>query len=226
MAFRSYRGCIVRQHDEFGETGREWFNVSVGPDQRTLRAVCELDRDQVLRDAVMTLDSAWRPQDCYVRLTTRGAYMGAAWFRFTDTTVECEAFTAGEGRVRQTIPVAGRIGVFVNHALVGDGWQSVRFDHGKAERIQPVTGFHSSPNPLGDSGPMAAPLSNRLEFIGDEQVTVPAGTFATRYYTLLSVRRNEPLHIWVTGDDRQLVKMRWDLTRTTYVMTQLDGRLQ
>lgn len=225
MPLRSYRGCIVRQHDEYGETGREWFNVSVGPEQRTLRAVCELDRDRVLRDAVMTLDSAWRPQDCYVRLTARGAYLGAAWFRFTDRTVECEAFTAGEGRLRQTIPVPARIGVFVNHALVGDGWQSAQFDHRRPERIQPIAGFHSSPNPLGDSGPMAAPLSNRLEYLGDERIRVPAGTFGTRHYCILSTRRAEPLHVWVTGEDRQLVRMRWDLTRTTYVMTALDGTL-
>jgi hypothetical protein len=103
MDHRTYRGRITRQHDEFGETGREWLAVSVGVGQRTLRAVCELDRDRVLRDCVQTVDDAWRPLDAYVRLTVRGAYMGSAWFQCRGDAVECEAATTAEGRVRQRL---------------------------------------------------------------------------------------------------------------------------
>ena len=227
MDHRTYRGRITRQHDEFGETGREWLAVSVGVGQRTLRAVCELDRDRILRDCVQSVDDAWRPLDAYVRLTVRGAYMGSAWFQCRGDTVECEAMTAGEGRVRHSLRSSDPLSVFVTHALTGDGWQAARFDHRKPDRVQTVTGAASSPNPLGDSGPMAGLSSKRVEYAGDEKVTVPAGTFAARHYRILSsLPHRAPLEVWVTGEDVQLVKMRWDLTRTTYVLDRLDGELK
>ncbi|MBM3502338.1 MAG: hypothetical protein FJX65_00535 [Alphaproteobacteria bacterium] len=227
MDHRTYRGRITRHHDDFGETGREWVAVSIGAGQRTLRAVCELDRDRILRDCVQSVDDAWRPLDAYVRLTVRGAYMGSAWFQCRGDVVECEAVTVAEGRVRQSLRSTDPLSVFVTHALTGDGWQTVMFDRSKDERIQVVTGAASSPNPLGDSGPMAGLSHKRIEYAGEERVTVPAGTFATRHYRILSsLPGRTPLLVWVTGEDTQLVKMRWDLTRTTYVLDRLEGELR
>ena len=35
-----------------------------------------------------------------------------------------------------------------------------------------------------------------------------------------------PLEFWVTGADCQLVRMRWDLLRSTYDLVELEGELR
>jgi len=53
-----------------------------------------------------------------------------------------------------------------------------------------------------------------IDYMGEETLTVPAGTFPCRYYRLHpSNPQNPPLETWVTGEDATLVKMRWDLLK-------------
>lgn len=225
MRHRTIRGRIAYVHARDGETGREWFTVTVGPDgQRTVRALCEMDDDGVLRDVTYTVDRDWRPQDAYVRLTVRDAFQGAAWFRFADRLIECEAWTAGEGRVRQLREVAHRPPVFAPHPLACDGWQTAAFDHTRPDRVQVLTGCaNSSPLPNGASGPMIGLIDKRLEYVGEGRITVPAGTFDTRHYRILLPDDRPPLDVWVTGPDRVFVKLTWTLLDSRYELTELEG---
>lgn len=225
MKHRRYGGIIRHIHDNGNEVGREWFTISVHRDQRTVRALCELEGEEIVRDTTYTVDGDWRPLDCFVRLSVNDAFQGSGWFLFTDHAIECETFTADAGRVSQTVSVARRPPVFVPHPLVCDGWQTAALSDVKPGQVQHIHGAaDSSPLPHGGSGPMIGLTDKAFRYEGEETITVPAGTFQTRHYDLLPSNTDwPPLGLWVAGEDRQLIKARWDLRERDYVLTELWG---
>ena len=68
---------------------------------------------------------------------------------------------------------------------------------------------------------------NWFEFMGEESVTVPAGTIDTlKYRYHLDNYGWPPEDVWVMPGSRQLVKIRWDVLKTTYVLAELNGTPQ
>jgi hypothetical protein len=224
MNHRTYRGRISYIHDRLGETGREWFTVTVGPDgQRTVRALCEMDDDRVLRDVTYTVDGAWRPQDAFVRLSVADRFVGSAWFRFSEQGAECEAHLAREGRVSQRVDLGHRPPIFAPHPLVCDGWQAAAFDHSRPEMVQLFPGAcNSSHMANGGSGPLIGWVDKKLEHVGDGTLTVPAGTFDVRHYRIILPDDRPPLLLWVTGEDRLLVRLSWTLLESRYDLVEVE----
>lgn len=222
MKHRGYSGRVDYIHDDIGERGREWFTVTVQPDgTRTLRSHCEMDDSRVLRDVIYTVDADWRPLDSYVRLTVEEKYMGAAWFRFGADIVECEAFTENEGRVSQRVPVDEWPRSFGSHPVVCDIWHLGAWDWSSGAQEQGWQSIMSSPLPNGASGPMIGRGNFRAQFVGEESVTVPAGTFEAKHFVFpLRHSGKPPEHVWYHGDDLFFVQIRWDLLKTTYVLAE------
>ena len=226
MPHRTIRGRIDYIRDDAGVSGREWFTVTVQPNgERTLRAHCEMDDVNLLRDVVQTVDANWLPVDSFVRLTKDGAFIGGAWFRFTDRAVECEAYTVAEGRVSQVIETGERVRIFASHPLMTDGWQCAAFDRASSETTQTIAPWaNSSPRPDGGSGPLAAVGHKIIDYVGEETLSVPAGRFDCRHFRLhASNPEAPPLETWVTGEDSQLVRLRWDLLESEYVLAELSN---
>ena len=123
------------------ERGREWFSITYHEDgQRTVRAQCELDDRQLLRDVVYTISPDMKPLDCFVRLHRAGRFLGSGWCRFTDTEAECEVFNNQMGRVSQRVPLGQRAAGFGTHPVNCDALLLAAFDHSKPDRIQPARG--------------------------------------------------------------------------------------
>lgn len=221
MKHRTYSGKIVYTGDTVGERGREWFTVTVhGNGDRTMRSVCEMDDSEVLRDVVYSVDKTWRPLDAFVRLTVKDAFMGSGWFRFTDGLVECESFTAEAGRTSQRVEVEVRPRTFGPHPVACDIWHLAAFDLSSPKKIQTWPNAMSSPLSNGASGPMIGLGAIRVEHIGPEEVTVPAGTFQCERFRFL-LKDRPPEELWCTVDDYIMVKIRWDLLETTYELVEL-----
>ncbi len=211
------------------ERGREWVTVSVGPDgARTLIARCEMDDSQLERHVIYGVDRLWRPVDASIRLAARGAFVGSGWFRFDADNAECESFMTDGGRISQQL--SRRVGVgatatsFGAHPVSCDVWHLGAY-RPTGDVAPPVrhTAFMSSLLPNGASGPMLSTMSYGVEELGIEEVTVPAGTFVCHHYRYVFDDGHPDEHVWYTGNDLVLVKLRWDLLRTTYVLTDLDG---
>lgn len=225
MKHRSYRGRVDYIHDDIGERGREWFSVTVQPNgMRTLRSQCEMDDTRILRDVTYTVDERWRPIDSYVRISVEETFMGAAWFRFGAEVVECEGYTANEGRVSQRVPVDEWPRSFGPHPVVCDIWHLGAWDWSDSATEQGWRSIMSSPLPNGASGPMIGRGGFRAQFVGDEEVAVPAGTFQSKHFVFpLRESGKPPEHVWYHGDDLLLVKIRWDLLKTTYVLAEYES---
>lgn len=229
MKHRSYQGKVVYLTDGKGEMGREMFYVTIQPDgTRTMRATCEMDDDHLLRDCVLSVDKQWHPLDAFVRLTINETLVGSTWYHFTDHTAECEGFTAEDGRFQQRFESEHRIRTFGAHPVHGDAWGLARWKRDKDK--DPSTlgmAFSSSHMPNGGTGPKleVSDKVTRHEYVGIEEITVPAGTFQTEHFQFL-VADYPPIDIWAIGNDCVPARLRWDLLEQTYDLVELNGDVE
>ncbi len=183
---RNIRGKIIYVGDEKQERGREWFSYSYRKDgQITLRAHSEMDDIQVERDVTLTMDSKFRPLDCFVRLSVGGKFLGTGLIRVTDTEAECDVYNTTFGHVHQTVKLASPAVTMGAHPLANDALQLARYDHSNPQKIQksPALSLSSSPLLDGASGPMIGVSSGMtIEYVGPEKITTPAGTFDAHHY--------------------------------------------
>ena len=168
------------------ERGREFFTITkYGWGGRTIGVHTEIDdRPSVMRDATYTVDENWMPQDCFVRLTVGDRFMGTGWFKFHDDYTECETYTALEGRVSQRMDHKhGPLKSFQNHAIACDSWHFSHYDLSKGPGRQSIDELLlCSPDHRGATGPMLYHLRLDLVYVGDEKITVGAGTFDAHHF--------------------------------------------
>ena len=211
MEHQTIRGRLLytsdQEHRAGAERGREWFTITKHQDgRRILRAQSEIDDEpSVLRDIVYAVGPDWAPLDCFVRLTVGGAFMGTGWFRFGPNSAECETFTASEGRVRQRFDLPRWAPGFGSHALQSDAWLLNAYDLGKGRGKQLIENiFLSSPDHRGATGPMLFPMKVGMALVGEETVTVKAGTFDTYHFQYTDTtdlpKEHPPYDVWVTAD--------------------------
>jgi hypothetical protein len=190
------------------ERGREYFTINVHSDgKRTCIAHCEIDdRPSVMRDITYSLDEDWNPMDCFVRIAVNDRFMGTGWFRFGPDFAECETYTSLDGRVSQRMETDGRLKTFQNHAIVCDAWHMRLFDLAQADGgVQSIDEMLlSSPDHRGATGPMLFRIGFGVEYHGEEQITVEAGTFDALHFRIVSSpglpEAHPPYDIWCTND--------------------------
>ncbi|MEZ5499670.1 MAG: hypothetical protein R3E77_09610 [Steroidobacteraceae bacterium] len=222
------------------ERGREEFTITVHADgRRSLRAYVEIDdAPNVMRDVVLSLDHAWMPTDCFVRLSVGDQFRGSSWFRFTATEASCEGYTALEGRMSQRWPLSEPLAAFGTHPIQGDAWLAhiVDLQAGPGTRVYRNV-LLCSLDHRGATGPLLCehPIGVRLAFVGRERIKVAAGEFAALHFRYAETSdadeadtRNEPgkhppYDLWCT-DDGDYVLLKAAVTgymQTVYELVEL-----
>ena len=186
---------------------------------RTLRAHCSIDENppRVLRDSITTVDADWNPTYGLVQITVDEEFVGASWYRFTEGLAECEGYTVKEGRISQRFELPSRPGFFGTHPIQADAMHTHVYplSKGPGEHEVPfylMCSFHHR----GADGPILLKKQGLVMcFLGEETVTVGAGTFDAlhfRYGTnenddYMGTDIHPPYHTWVTADgDHVLLK--------------------
>jgi hypothetical protein len=188
------------------ERGRESFRIDRhGDGTRTCTAHCEIDdRPSVMRDIVYSLDAAWMPTDCFVRLSVDDRFTGSGWFRFAAGHAECETWTATEGRISQRMELQQPLQSFQNHSIACDAWHLRLFElvPGQVQVLERL--LLSSPDHRGATGPMLFSVSIHVEFVGPDTVTVGAGTFEALHFRFVGAPGlpvDHPVYdVWCTAD--------------------------
>ncbi|GLS99104.1 hypothetical protein GCM10007897_04830 [Sphingobium jiangsuense] len=194
--------------------GQEWFSFTHHGDGSTIfRARCEIEEPAptVLRDIVYALDSEGRPRDLHVHLTVGDAYMGSGWMHHSPGEqgglIECESFGPSIGRLSQKMPYSGAIDGFGTHPIAGDGYTTRCMDISKGPHRRPIRVFLPSPDHRGATPPMIAEVGIGLEYVGDERVTVAAGSFDCRHFRFVDDEGpgmggmpHPHYDMWVTAD--------------------------
>lgn len=191
------------------ERGREFFTLTKQSDGMSiLHAHCEIDdAPDVIRDITASFETdTMRPHDGSVRLTIGGQFEGSAWFNFTDTGCELEVINRELGRISERVDYNTPAPWFGSHAIINDGFLSRYFPLGaKPGKIRMENVIMSSPDHRGATGPEVFPLSFGLVYIGDESVTVGAGTFDARKFQVVDTaeglpEEHPPYEMWCTND--------------------------
>lgn len=202
-----------RKPERLGEIrGREDFSFTVYSDgKRTLRAHCEIEEPNptVTRDIVYSLDENDMPMDCFVRLTVGDRFMGAGLFIIRDGVVECESYGPSIGRVSQQVEIVGDYDGFGTHPIQGDAYITKKMDLGRGPHTRPLRTFLPSPDHRGATPPLIAEATLELSYVGEERVTVAAGTFDCRRFRfsdehggMATDKGAHPVYdLWVTADD-------------------------
>ena len=193
------------------ERGREWFAFTHHGDGSTiLRARCEIEEPAptVLRDIVYAIGPGGRPADLHVHLTVADEFMGTGWLHHGDGHVTCESFGPSIGRLSQRKDYDGAIDGFGTHPIVGDGYLTRCLDVSRGPHRREVRVFLPSPDHRGATPPMIAEVRIILEYLGEERVTVAAGTFDCWHFRYVDEstdgmggKTHPHYDMWVTADD-------------------------
>lgn len=191
------------------ERGREWFAFTHHADGAvTMRAQCEIEEPEptVLRDVILSLDPQGRCRNLHVHLVVGDEPMGSGWFDVRDGAVECESSGATIGRLSQRVAIAEPFDGFGTHPIVGDGFLTRCMDVAKGPHRRAIRVFVPSPDHRGATPPMIAAVGIDLEYLGDETVTVAAGTYPCRRFAFIDRgamggRQHPHYEMWVTADE-------------------------
>jgi hypothetical protein len=216
MKHRTVRGRLVytsKKPERLNQVrGDERFTFTHHTDGKiVLRAYCEIEEPlpTVMRDVVYALNEHRLPMDCSVRIVVGDEFNGSGWFRFSPDLIECESYGPSIGRLSQRVPLAQPIDGFGTHPVVADAFLLGGMDWSTTKR-RTLNMYLPSPDLRGATPPMAAPIKIDAEYVGEETVTVKAGTFKTKHFRYLDVgdsgfsTQHPPYDVWVT-DDRDAV---------------------
>ena len=192
------------------ERGREYFTLTKQSDGTSvLHAHCEIDdAPDVIRDVTSSFETAtMQPRDGTVRLSIGGKFEGTGWFNFNGTRCELEVYNTQTGRASESLDFDAPAPWFGNHAIINDGFLSRFFPLGSVPgktRMKNV--MMSSPDHRGATGPEMFPLSFGVVYVGDETVTVKAGTFEARKFQVVDTaeglpEEHPPYEMWCTNDE-------------------------
>ncbi len=206
--------------------GQEFCTLTTHHDgSRTMRARSEIFDSEVLRDVVYTVDAGFRPIDAMIRVSLRDKFVGAAWFRFTDSMAECETYTAAEGRMSQRMDLTARPASFLTHAVTCDVWHAAGIQKVEGLGAQAIPSIlSSSPLHNGSSGPSLGRWPLQAHFLGIEWIETPCGRFEAEH-----IRYEEPtgelfLETWCTADsNRIMLKMYYPPYDSSYLLASLKG---
>jgi len=189
--------------------GFEDWSITRGSDgKRVFVAHCEMAfpgaDDVVVRDNILSVHPDFHPHDASVRIMRNGAVTGTGWFRFTDTEAECESWTRDDGRISQRYPIERPIRGFGVHAVQGDGWLAANYPYAKgpgSTHFWPGRNLIHSLHHFGATGPFIHTSGSGLRYVGDETITVPAGTFDCHRIAFEGLTNNHPDYdMWLTRD--------------------------
>ena len=213
MVHRTIRGAIAytskKTYMMDQVRGEEHFTFTHhGDGQTTLRAHCFIREPapSVMRDIIYSIDKDRRPMDCHVRLTVGDVFMGSGWFRFGADFIECESYGPIIGRVSQRVTLDSPIDGFGTHPIVADGYLLGLQDWSEIMR-KTLSLYLPSPDHRGATPPFLAPVRIDALYLGEEEITVAAGTFQTRHFQFLDdgasgMSSEHPVYdVWITADD-------------------------
>lgn len=201
--------------------GDEIFNITRHSDGKmTIRAHCEIyePAPTVLRDVIYSMDEIGNPMDCHVRITVNDEFMGSGWFNFTlDETrsgkIECESYGPSIGRLSQVMETDGPFDGFGTHPIIGDAQMCRVIDRSQGPTRCEVRVFLPSPDHRGATPPLVSEVRIGLEYVGDETVTVEAGTFDCHHFRYVDDEgpgmggtQHPNYDMWVTKNDFIFVK--------------------
>ncbi|MEM6909462.1 MAG: hypothetical protein AAF494_12365 [Pseudomonadota bacterium] len=199
------------------ERGREWFNFSHHADGSIImRAQCEIEEPEptVLRDITCHIGADRMPRNLLVHLTLGDEFLGSGWMWHDPQadTINCESQGPSIGRNSEVREAVGAFDGFGTHPVVGDGFLTRIMDVAQGPHKRKLRVFLPSPDHRGATPPQISEVFITLEYVGEEDRTVAAGTFACRHFRFvddsadgMGGTTHPDYDMWVTADDDNIL---------------------
>ncbi len=204
--------CKIVSKDEV--CGYEEFKLTVQPDgSRTLRIFNNRIRAKAQHNVILRVDKNFRPIEA-VSSPYRDEVFRTGLFSIDGNNLNVLVHEKGE-RKEETheIPNGFSLGT---HPVVGDGWHFAYYDKEKGgEQLATVYWTSSQEDSL-----LGKLREQRINYLGKETVTTPAGTFETDHFTL-----DDDAQMWITGEDNILVKFAWEPNDMSYTLIEYNEGL-
>lgn len=215
-----YGRLSYRRKSTGQERGREdWWLTRNRDNTTTMRCLAMTDDSKFVRDVTFTRNKEGRPIDAFVRLQVDTQLIGAGYFRVDGGRLHVTADGIETGHITQTVKTPNELFSIITHAVMLDGWTIFNYDRTRGgEQSRAV--YNTSTRWNGADGPLGRMESCRVNLLGDEEVTIPAGTFKATHFTIASSTQEVPTaHLWVAGEDRILLRYDWGELDHEYVLT-------
>lgn len=202
------------------ERGREDWQLTRNRDGSvTLRCLAMTDRSKFVRDVTYTRGPDGRPMDVFLRLQVGSALIGTGYFRTEADKLTAVTDCADTGHTVQTVSIPTDFFSIITHAVMLDGWAFFNYDRALGGE-QKRTVYYTSSRRDGTDLPLGRLGTYRLNFLGEEEITVPAGTFKAAHFTMDFDEYKVPVsHLWVAGEDKILLRYDWVDMDYEYVLT-------
>lgn len=194
--------------------GTERFELLVhADDSRMLNISTDLRSRNAWFNVTLRVGPDYRPREAYANYWNAGRYKGSGFFRVEGDLVRAQSSGPAGNQERVTqVPARFSIG---SHPVAADGWHTASHDaDGPAKQTVALYSVEASADlarpVLGEMVPL------EIEYLGEEELEVPAGRFATRKYRLAGVN-----DLWVYGPDKLVVKSEIAVRNLRYVLTSL-----
>ncbi len=209
------RGEIEHRNTDTGKvTGGETWDVIVHTDgSRTVSANDHVDTIGHMYTVVMRVGADFQPREAFTQYWKDGVFRNASLFLVKDGVIDVTTRFA-DTISRETVKIPAQFS-FIPHPLATNVWPGWYYDKAKGGS-QTITVYDMA---MGTKAPMQSGQvkTHGLEYLGREDVTVPAGTFPCDHF-----RIDDVVDYYVTGPDALFVKFIWKSARTEYVLTALE----
>lgn len=202
------------------ERGREDWQLTRNRDGSvTMRCLAITDDSKFVRDVTYTRSKDGFPTDAFIRLQVEDRLIGKGYFQIENDKLVVMTDSADTGQTTQTVAIPKDYFSIVSHSVMLEGWAIFNYDR-RLGGEQNRTVYNTSTQWNGTDGPLGRLETIRLNLLGEEEITVPAGTFKAAHFTMAFADPKIPTsHLWVAGEDKILLRCDWAGMDHEYVLT-------
>ena len=211
------RGTIAYQVRSNGHiNGYEHWRLDVHPDgSKTVAATVRYDPRPVFRHVIHRVDADGMPLDTFASYWIDGAWRGNAWYVLEGDRWRGRILSPN-GTLTHVVKPGGLFAM-VPHVLAVDSWRARLFN--KVEGgIQGILAYNVDATALGSAALVGRLMRYNLEYLGQEQVVVPAGTFDTEHY-----RIEGAVDLYLFGADTLVAKFVYPAIDREHVLVEYES---
>ena len=189
-----------------------WTITEQNDGTRTIRSFHDGTVRGTQMNLVMRADEDLKPLEAFINVYSQGNFLGSGFYVMNDGKLDVTVNAPDEYFTDQ-VELPEHYSLLL-HPISVDGWHFGRYDRAVGG-AQPITlctlgaarrSVHCGTYPL------------ELEFVADETLTVPAGTFETEHY-----RFGPDTDVWITGPDGIMVQHEYRVRDSRWQLTEIKG---
>ncbi|MFO1426376.1 MAG: hypothetical protein U1F11_05275 [Steroidobacteraceae bacterium] len=196
----SYKVSLLNDRSKSVEW--EQFIVTTNPDgSHTAQSMTRFPGGSIVRHVTQTVDAQFRPMDGVLRLFVGPEYQGTLVRRVVGDNVTSLLLAPDGSPIQEATLPGGQDLVLGYHPTVVEGWKFTHCDRSR-KGTQHVRILTTSATWNGGQMSHGKEVTLAIEYIGEEKITVPAGTFVCDHYLWHTGAIDADIEVWTTGQDR------------------------